>query len=84
MTYVRKWDVQLFAGSVLWLFVVALVPRAGYLLANWSVHQARLWTYGNVAVLAAVALTREIYLWHLRRVVDDSPPVAPSGVVADE
>jgi hypothetical protein len=84
MTYVRKWDVQLFAGSVLWLFIVALVPRAGYLLANWSVHQARLWTYGNVAALVAVALTREIYLWHLRRAVNDAPPVGRTGVVGDD
>jgi len=76
MTYARKWDVQLFAGGVLWLFVVALVPRAGYLLANWSVHDARLWTYGNVVFLLSVALTREVYLWHLRRVVDYNPPVA--------
>jgi hypothetical protein len=54
-------------------------PKAGYLLANWTVHDARLWTYGNAVFLVAVALTREVYLWHLRRVVDHSPPVATDG-----
>jgi hypothetical protein len=79
MTWVRKWDIHLFGVAALWIGVVAVVPKGGYLLANWTVHDARLWTYGNAVFLVAVALTREVYLWHLRRVVDHSPPVATDG-----
>jgi hypothetical protein len=79
MNLVRKYDIHLFAAGTLWLFVVATVPEAGYVLADWTPRDEQLWTIGNLTFLAGAAITREVYLHLLRKATAKQPLVAASG-----
>lgn len=75
----QKWDVTLFAAAVLWLFVVALAPEAGYVFGNWTPRMANQWTTGNLAFLLGVIVTREAYLYQFRQGSKNPPQAATGG-----